>query len=160
TAHPTMRAAGGTTPPPSASAIGRRAAPRSMPPRRSRPTPSFHPIHSATGIRAGRFAATNAAPASSARRREPRRRGLPAAAVEGRGVERRGVDVVEAAHVDRDHLIALRSGSARERAHAALRAEQVMDRFLAELVVLEILGAGAQREACRWHERPERAALL
>src|SRR5262249_18099238 len=66
----------------------------------------------------------------------------------------------EAAHVDRDHLIALRSGSARERAHAALRTEQVMDRLLAELVVLELLGAGAQREACRRHERPERAALL
>src|SRR5262249_62055847 len=87
-------------------------------------------------------------------------RGLQAAAVEGRGVERCGVDVVEAAHVDRDHLIALRSGSARERAHAALRTEQVMDRFLAELVVLEVLGAGGQREACRRHERPTRAAFL
>src|SRR5262249_25372363 len=85
---------------------------------------------------------------------------LQAAAVEGRGVERRGVDVVEAAHVDRDHLVALRIGSARERAHAALRAEQVMDRFLAELVVLEVLGAGAQRKACGRHERPQRATLL
>src|SRR5262245_66505272 len=36
----------------------------------------------------------------------------------------------------------------------------VMDRFLAELVVPELLGAGAQREACRRHERPQRAALL
>jgi len=70
-----VRAAGGTTPPPSASAIGRRAAPRSMPPPRSRPMPSFRPIRSATGIRAGRFAARNAAPASNARRRERGRRG-------------------------------------------------------------------------------------
>src|SRR5262249_55148345 len=85
---------------------------------------------------------------------------LQAAAVEGRGVERRGVDVVEAAYVDRDHLVALRIGPARERAHAALRAEQVMDRFLAELVVLKVPGAGAQREARRRHERPQRAALL
>src|SRR5262249_20935533 len=85
---------------------------------------------------------------------------LETAAVEGRGLERGGVDVVEATHVDRDHLAALGIRSARERAHAALRTEQVMDRFLAELVILEVLGAGAQREACRRYERPQRAALL
>src|SRR5262245_39353615 len=35
-----------------------------------------------------------------------------------------------------------------------------MDGFLAELVVPERVGTGAQRETCRRHERPERAALL
>jgi len=85
---------------------------------------------------------------------------LQAAAVEGRGFERRNVDIVETAHIDRNHFIALRIPAARESAHAAVRTKQVMDGFLAKLVVLERVRAGAQREACRRHEGPERAALL
>src|SRR5262245_47950313 len=85
---------------------------------------------------------------------------LQAAAVERRERERRDIEVVEAAHVDRHHLAALRRRSAREGGHPALRAEQVVDRLLAELVVLEILRSSAQREMLRAYEGPERAALL
>ena len=49
------RAAGGTTPRPSASAIGRKAAPRITAPPRWPPTPSCPPIRSASGIRAARY---------------------------------------------------------------------------------------------------------
>src|SRR6266511_4999319 len=85
---------------------------------------------------------------------------LQAAAVEGRGLERCDLDLVQAAHNDRNHIIALRVRSARERAYAALCAEQLTDGFFAELVVFEGFRAGTQRDACRWPERPERAALL
>src|SRR5262245_22282771 len=85
---------------------------------------------------------------------------LQATAVERRERERRDVELVEAAHVDCHHLAAVRRRSAREGAHPALRTEQVVDRLLAELVVLEIVRSGAQREMLRRHEGPERAALL
>ena len=76
------------------------------------------------------------------------------------GRERRDVDVVEAADVDRDHLLALRILAARECPHPALPAEQVVDGLLAELVVLEVLRARAQPEVLGRNERPQRAALL
>src|SRR5262245_36555847 len=85
---------------------------------------------------------------------------LQATAVERRERERRDVELVEAAHVDCHHLAAVRRRSAREGAHPALRAEQVVDRLLAELVVPEIVRSRAQREMLRRHEGPERTALL
>src|SRR5262245_61574797 len=85
---------------------------------------------------------------------------LQRAAVERRRLERADVDLVEAAHVDRDHLATLRRDPARERADPALRAEQVMDRLLAELIVPDVVRAGAQREPIGGDEDPERTALL
>src|SRR6266851_1387651 len=87
-------------------------------------------------------------------------RALEAAAVERLGVERRDIDVVETANVDRDHLLSARRSSARECPDAALRTEQVVDGLLAELVILEVVRAGAQGEMLRRDEAPQRAALL
>src|SRR5260370_32943040 len=135
-----MRAPGGTTPRLFVSAIGRRAAPRITARRRWPPMPSSRPIRSATGIRAGRFAATSSRTASSKRRCERSQ----AAAVERGDVDGGEGDVVEAAYVDGDHLgAAPRGRPARERADAALAAAHVVDGPLAELIVLDVVGARA-----------------
>src|SRR5207245_10918123 len=84
----------------------------------------------------------------------------PVSAVEWGRLELTEIRLVEAAHIDGDHLVAFRIRSTREGAHAAVRTEQVMDGFLAELVVLEAVRARTQREVCGRHERPECAALL
>src|SRR5262245_48145357 len=75
-------------------------------------------------------------------------------AVERRWLERGGVDVAETAHVDGEHLLSVRRLAARERADAAGRAEQVMDRLLAELIVGDRVLALQQPELRRRHERP------
>src|SRR4029079_690324 len=85
---------------------------------------------------------------------------LERAAVERSGRESGDVDVVEAADIDCDHLIALGIFAARECPHAALPAEQMVEGLLAELIVLEVLRARAQPELFGRHERPQRATLL
>src|SRR5581483_3740619 len=82
---------------------------------------------------------------------------LAALPVEVLDAQRRGVDVVEAAGVDRRHR-PLRALPARERADAAPLAEQVMDHLPVELVVGERLLALLQRERARWNEREQGAA--
>src|SRR5687768_14666428 len=64
------------------------------------------------------------------------------------------IDAVQAVHAHR-HLLA----GARERAHAALVAEAVMDHFSAELVVDERLLAGKQAEVARRDTRQPGARL-
>src|SRR5262245_34018167 len=203
---PTTHAAGGTTPRRSASAIGRRRAPRSTAPRRSPLRRSCRPTRSANGTRAALIAATSSRAAWSSPRFDrfycivrrdhshlvmaglvpvihvlltQRRRGCPAAQtslrslrkldcdagmteawaptlqappVEAFRLERAGVDVVEAAHVHRHHLLAARRPAAGKRTDPALRAEEVVNGSLAELIIPHIVGAGAQRKLFRRHE--------
>src|ERR1700693_469690 len=80
---------------------------------------------------------------------------LAALAVEVLPVQRGQVDVVEAAGID-CHRRPFGPFAARERAHAAALAEQVMDHLPVELVVGERVLAFLQRErACR-NEREQR----
>src|SRR5262249_23005035 len=85
---------------------------------------------------------------------------LKITAVEWLGAERRDIDVVETANVDRNHLLSARRFSARECPDPALRTERVVDRLLPELVIPEFVRAGAQGEMLRRDEAPQRAALL
>src|SRR2546422_10590722 len=83
----------------------------------------------------------------------PRLKAFP---VEVPHVQRGGVDLVQAAGIDRHHR-SIRSLPARERAHAADLAEEVMDVLPLELIVRQRVIAFLQRERARRHEREERA---
>ena len=76
-------------------------------------------------------------------------RTLQAAPVERGKAERGDIDVVEAAHVERDHLAAVRR---RSRARTTRPRKCGQNRWwialLAELIVAQIVGAGPQRETC------------
>src|SRR5262245_12001272 len=84
---------------------------------------------------------------------------LLARAVVVHDVELGRVDAVEAARIDGHHRRAVGLPAARERGHAARRAEQVVDDHPVELVAREVTLASLQREALRGHEGQERALL-
>jgi len=75
-------------------------------------------------------------------------------AIERDGAQRGDVDAVEAADIDGNHLAAIRFLAARKGSDPAFPAEQVMDPFLAELIVDEVLVAGAKSEVLGRNERP------
>ena len=54
------------------------------------------------------------------------------------------IDTIQAADIDGDRFAAVGGFAAAERTHPAVAAEQVMDDFLVELVVAELLGARFQ----------------
>src|SRR5262249_4944266 len=85
--------------------------------------------------------------------------GSKALAVEGDDVQALEIDVIEAAHVDRDHLGAVGPGAARERADAAVLAKEVMDDFAVELVVPQRIFAALQHELLVGRRGHEHAAL-
>src|SRR5689334_9139795 len=74
---------------------------------------------------------------------------LPAPAVERHGFERTDIDALEAPHIDRDHRRAVGLGAVREGFDTTDRAELVVNDLLVELILGEILGAGAQRKLLR-----------
>src|SRR5690606_27039153 len=84
---------------------------------------------------------------------------LERTAVERRHGELRRLDAVETPDVDRDHRRAVGARAARERADSAVRAEEVVDPLLPELVVREGLLAGEQPEAVGGREGQQRAGL-
>jgi len=76
--------------------------------------------------------------------------------VSGDAVE---LDVVEAAHVDGAHIVALAVGATSEGTNAAHGAEQVMDLLLVEEIVREDILTRLQRELIGGHEAQHRARL-
>src|SRR5262245_9908324 len=68
--------------------------------------------------------------------------------------ELRGIDVVEGGQLDGDIITPnLFDVSTRERAHAAVLAEEMMSRFGIELVVTQIILTGQQSERARLDDR-------
>src|SRR4051812_19360077 len=84
-----------------------------------------------------------------------RYRRLHALAVEWCDTERLDVDAVEAADVDCHHVAAVGSLALRERSHTAITTERMMEDFLVELVVGEIVAARAQRKTGGRNECPQ-----
>src|SRR5262245_66303693 len=84
---------------------------------------------------------------------------LEAAAIERRDLERRQIDAVQAAHVDGNHVRAVRHLAAGERFDSAAGTEQVMDHLPVELVIRHVVLAKTQGDLVRPQERPQDAAL-
>src|ERR1700741_330026 len=82
------------------------------------------------------------------------------AAVERLALERREIDIVEAAHVDRDHRLALGADPAREGLPAAGAAEEMMDAVLVELVFGKAVFALEQLELAWRREGEQQSQCL
>src|SRR5215213_11035431 len=80
------------------------------------------------------------------------------AAVNGNSLERRQVDILQAAHVDGRRFDAGRVLAEREGRAAAFRAELMLDEVLVECVGAQRVGAGHEREL-RARNEPEQVAL-
>src|SRR5580700_106291 len=84
---------------------------------------------------------------------------LPIPPIDRRHRELRQLNAVDAAHIERNHVRAIRLGAAREHVDTAIIAELVADGVLVEQIFLQILLAGAQLKALRRHEGEVQALL-